>query len=98
MSEVFQVYAQVAPRSGGNTGRVAEGWYKLEDDTLVMCDPDGVAIRDTEGARIEHKLAPGENPMGVAKRLTLKICRSLHVGDGLDGFKRPVLTYPKFVY
>jgi hypothetical protein len=99
MSEIFQIYAQVAPRSGpGDTGRVAEGWYKQEGDMLTMCDPEGIAIRDVEGHPITHKLVEGERAQQIAARLTLKIYRSLR--DDAADFNRPlgVRSYQRMVY
>ena len=41
-----------------------------------MTNDAGVAVRDSEGKRITHKLARGENARVVASRLTLKIFHS----------------------
>jgi hypothetical protein len=98
MSEIFQIYAQVAPRTDGDRGRVAEGWYTLEDGVVTMCDPEGIFLRDVEGNRITHKLGENERPQQVAARLTLKICRLLR--DDAADFNRPltVRSYQRMVY
>jgi hypothetical protein len=96
--EIFQVYAQVAPRTDGDRGRVTEGWYRVEDGVVTMCDPEGWALRDVEGKKITHKLTENERPQQIAGRLTLKIYRSLR--DDMTDFNRllTVRSYQPMVY
>jgi hypothetical protein len=96
--EIFQVYAQVASRTDGDRGRVTEGWYRVEDGLVMMCDPEGIPLRDVEGQKITHKLAENERPQQVAARLTLKIYRSLR--DDAADFNRSltVRSYERMVY
>jgi hypothetical protein len=77
MSEIFQIYAQVAPPTEGDRGRVTEGWYTLQDGVVTMCDPEGIPLRDVEGPSNHAQAVEGERAQQVAARLTLKIYRSL---------------------
>jgi hypothetical protein len=93
MREIHTVYPQLEAASDGDPGRVTEGFYIVENDTVVMTNEQGV-----DGYRIIHKLKDGENARAVAARLTLKIFHSLR--DDAGGFNRPTssLKYPKMVY
>ena len=58
-----------------------------------MTDGDGKAVRRKfSGEPYKHKLGPDDDPIIIAKRLTLRIYRS-NADDGLGGFNRQ-LNYP----
>jgi hypothetical protein len=96
MPEVRQVHAIVSnPIREGDTGRVTIGYYTVADDVLTMTDGDGKPDRRRySGELYKHKLAESDDPVVIAKRLTLAIWRSNTRGDA-SGFNRP-LRYPDF--
>jgi hypothetical protein len=72
--QVYIVYPQIEAASDVDAGRVTEGFFVIENgDTVVMTSEHGTAVRDSDGKRIEQKLAPGESAHKIASRLTLKI-------------------------
>jgi len=84
------------PTGNGDRGSCEEGFYFVDGDVLTMCDSTGHPLRDSNtGERVTHKLAPGENPVAVAKRITLRLWRAATArSDDLGDFNRP-LHYPR---
>ena len=63
MTDVHKVTVQVRAPKGTFPGEVAEGWYCVIDNAVVMTDADGKSV-DSE----KHTLTPGEDA-------GLKACR-----------------------
>jgi hypothetical protein len=59
---------------GSDFGRVTEGHYIIEAGELVMTNADGEPVY-VNGREFRHKLASGEVPERIAKRLTGEIFR-----------------------
>jgi hypothetical protein len=63
-----------------------------------MTDIDGKPVRRRYSGEVSrHRLAEGDDPVVIAKRLTLAIWRSNTGGDASGGFNRP-LRYPDSVW
>jgi hypothetical protein len=75
-------------------GSCAEAFFTLEGDVLTMTDCDGEPIRTSGGDVMCHTMAPGENPVAIAKRFALQIHRAAN-GDDMAGFNRPI-HYPRW--
>lgn len=71
--------------------QVAEGFYKVEGNTLTMLRRDGEPILIDENT-VTKELSPGSNAEQVAKFLTKKI-RKARRGERVEGFDR-VISYP----
>jgi len=83
MSEIHKVTVQVRAPRGNFPGEVAEGWYCIVDNALVMTDADGKPV-DNE----KHYLIPGEDAR-------LKACRLVRRGrTGPRGFGDKI-NYPR---
>jgi hypothetical protein len=50
------------PTGDGNYGSTVPCHYYVEGDALVICEPSGKAIS-------HHRLAPGDDPKAMAKRI-----------------------------
>ena len=86
--QVYIVYPQIEAASDVDAGRVTEGFFVIENgDAVVMTSEHGTAVRDSDGKRIEQKLAPGESAHKIASRLTLKIFYARR--DDTGDFNRP---------
>jgi hypothetical protein len=86
MNDVHKVTIQVRAPKGNFPGEVAEGWYCIVDNAVVMTDADGKPI-DAE----KHPLASGQDPRLLACRL-LRRRRT-----GPRGFNDKI-EYPKLRY
>jgi len=64
MIDVHKVRIQVRAPRGNFGGEIAEGWYVVFENSVIMTDADGKPI-DSE----KHRLAPGDDPHIVAHRL-----------------------------
>lgn len=92
-----QVTVATRNPSGNDLGSVEIGFYVVEDGILTMCSAEGDLLRNANtGDLMTHRLAPGENPVVIAKRLTLKIYRTNN-GDDVVGFGRNI-DYPTWRY
>jgi hypothetical protein len=80
MTEVKQVIVTIKQPKPGFPGQVAYGHYTVVDDLLTMTDQQGGPAESIEGKRYTRKLAPGEDPRPVARRLTKEIRLALR-GD-----------------
>jgi hypothetical protein len=83
------------PNGAGDLGTCEQGWFTLERGIVTLVTEDGAELRDDNGRRIERKLADGENPLTIAKRMRLRVWRAARDDD--NGFNRPTssLRYPK---
>jgi hypothetical protein len=87
----YVTYQVDAPSDDGSDfGRITEGFYIVEDSSVVMTNADGEPVY-VNGRDFRHKLAPGENASHIAKRLTGEIFRLVN-GD-TSGRRR--LVFPK---
>jgi hypothetical protein len=75
---------------------VEQGFYFVADGVLTMTDGDGKPVRRRYSGEVyQQKLQEGDDPVVIAKRLTLAIWRSNTGGDASGGFNRR-LRYPDF--
>src|SRR5262249_38301439 len=63
------VFLQLKRPSGGHPGHVLEGFFIVENDTVLLVDRDGKAVKDAQGGTYSRKLTPNENLKSVAHRL-----------------------------
>jgi hypothetical protein len=95
MSEVKSVAVSVSsPSPADPAGRAFVGYYVLDGDVLTMTDGEGKPMRRCYSGEVyKQKLAEGDDPVLIAKHLTMSIWRSNTGGDASGGFNRP-LVYP----
>ena len=74
MSEVHHVQAQVRPPSGDDVGQVTDGYYIIENNTLIMTYSDGAPIH---AELFRQELRPGQDSRAIAGLLTRKVRLSL---------------------
>jgi len=89
MSEVKKVTVQIKAPKGTFPGEIAEGWYVVLENTVILTDQDG---KPTGAAK--HFLAPNEDARLVACRL---VRNNRKGGTRVAGFNRQ-LNYQKIVY
>jgi hypothetical protein len=90
MPEIQSVTIELArPKGGNNPGKVAIGYFLVEDNTVVLTDKKGVAI---DRHRFSRKLKDGESAKSIACILTRQQQRP-KAGD----FDR-VISYPKMKF
>ena len=59
MSKDFQtIFVTVRPPRDGDCGVVEQGYFRTEDDNIVLVNKDGVARLNKKGKRLEYKLKP----------------------------------------
>jgi hypothetical protein len=64
MSEIRKVRIQTAePRGARYPGAVEEGFYIVEDDSIVLTDKRGTPI---DKHRLSRELNPGQDPHSIA--------------------------------
>jgi hypothetical protein len=85
MTEVTRIMIQLRPPRGSDAGKVAEGHYKVEGETVILTDKAGTPI---DRYRLTQKLTPGTDARGIASRLL----RQRYSGTS-DSFNR-TLQYP----
>jgi hypothetical protein len=96
MAKVSKVTIQLRRPRGQDPGQVAYGYYKVEDNTVIMTDADGNPAGAETGKTFSRRLGPGEDPVGVACRMTRDLRTAFRSGsDRKDGFEYGRLNYPK---
>jgi hypothetical protein len=88
MSEVHKVTIQIRAPRGTFHGEIAEGWYCVVDNAVVMTDLDGKPLGT------KHNLSPGEDARLVACRLVRQRRRG---SSSVSGFTHKT-AYPKLNY
>ena len=62
MSEPFQtIFVQMRRPDDGDPGVTEPGYFRLEDDVVVLVDSNGVPRLNKKGKRLDYKLKPGHN-------------------------------------
>ena len=90
MSEpVHKVTIQTRAPRGTDPGRVAEGFYVVVDNAVVMTNQDGKPLDDSK-----HYLGPKDDPRLIACMLTRRRGRTAGPVNGFDG----PIRYPKIRY
>ena len=90
MSEVTKITITLArPRPPSFPGKIAEGHFTVEGDTVLLTDKDGTAV---DRYRLKQKLTPGADARAVACNLL----RSRYSGSE-SAFNR-VIAYPKIKF
>jgi hypothetical protein len=56
------------PRDG-DPGVTEPGYFRLEDDVVVLVDKNGIPRTNKKGKRLDYKLKPGENARRIAALL-----------------------------
>jgi hypothetical protein len=88
-NEIHKVTVQIRPPRGTFHGEIAEGWYCIVDNAVVITDRDGKALGDAK-----HHLSPGEN----ARLFACRLVRHRHRGSSsVSGFNQKI-AYPKLHY
>jgi hypothetical protein len=88
--EVGKVTVQIRAPKGTFPGEIAEGWYVVFENNVILTDQDGKPIA---GVPKEH-LEPG----GDARLIACRMVRNNRKGRAsAAGFNRPI-HYPKLVY
>jgi hypothetical protein len=88
-NELHKVAVQIRAPRGTFHGEIAEGWYCVVDDAVVMTDRDGKPLDNTK-----HHLTPGEDARLVACRLVRQRRRG---SSSVSGFNHKI-AYPKLKY
>jgi hypothetical protein len=70
------------PEHEGDLGEVAEFHFYTDDGWVVLCSPRGKATGE------EMRLAPGDDPVSVAKRLKRDAWRREQSAERVPGFGR----------
>ena len=87
------VFLQLKRPSDNHPGDVLEGFFTVENDTVLLVDHDGAAVKDAQGGMYSRKLTANENPKSVAGRL-LRTHYSATRHKSVSGFAGPIF-YPK---
>jgi hypothetical protein len=89
MSRDFQtIFVTVRPPRDGDCGVVEQGYFRTEDDSIVLVDARGVPRLNKKGKRLEYKLKPGQNARTIAALLVRD-----HLSNHRDDFHRKII-YP----
>jgi hypothetical protein len=94
MSEVKKITVQVARPRGVFPGRVVFGYYKVENDTVIMTDKDGNPAGLETGKTWSRRLKPGDSAHVIAVNLTKDLRNEFKGGQSVSGFSGPI-PYPK---
>ena len=95
MPDILTVFVQTEPPKGKFHGRVIEGCYIVEGESVTLTNRHGKPVRDADGKTYTQKLIPGENPKPVAGVLTRRFAKARRGGDAPPkGFGAPI-EYPK---
>lgn len=74
MPDIHRVTVQLDPPTETSPGKVTEGYYVVDDGTLVMTHADGKPV---DPVQFRHTLQPGDSAEAIAKMLTRKVRRHL---------------------
>jgi hypothetical protein len=85
MADINKITVQLAKPRGSFPGKIAEGYYVVNEDTVTLAESNGVSI---DSYKLSRKLGPGEDARGAACNLL----RSRYSGRSGD-FNR-TLVYP----
>ena len=89
MSKDFQtIFIQMRRPRDGDPGVTEPGYYRVEDDTIVLVDKNGVPRLNKKGKRLDYKLKPGQN----ARRIAALLVRD-HLPTYRGDFNRKII-YP----
>jgi len=79
----------------GHPGAVAEGWFILEDNVVILTDRDGKPLHHPRGKQgYQRELGPGETPKQVAGQLL----REKRGARPADWFNAPISYPPISIY
>ena len=97
-SKVNRVIVQIDQPRDGFPGRVAEGAYIVEDNTVTLTNHLGIPVRDSDGRTYSKKLEPEQDPHMIAGRLTREF-RRVRRGEKneIKGFSGPI-HYQRLLY
>jgi hypothetical protein len=85
MSEVHKITIQTRAPRGGDPGKVAEGWYCVADNHVVLTDQDGKPIGDNKRYL---------NPGGDARLIACRMLRGRQSSGSASGFDHEI-AYPR---
>ena len=88
------VFYEIRKPSGGHPGHVLEGFFTFENETVLLVNCNGKALKDAQGGTFSKKPGPGENPKSVVRRL-LKQHYTATRHKSVSRFDGPIF-YPKF--
>ena len=89
MSKEFQtIFVQMRRPRDGDPGVTEPGYYRVEDDAIVLVDKNGGPRLNKKGKRLDYKLKPGQN----ARKIAALLVRD-HLPDHSDDFHRKII-YP----
>ena len=89
MSKNFEtIFVQMRRPRDGDPGVTEPGHYRIEDETIVLVDINGVPRTNKKGKRLEYKIKPGQN----ARRIAALLVRD-HLPNYRGDFNRKII-YP----
>ena len=89
MSKPYEtIFIQMRRPRDGDPGVTEPGYYRVEDDVVVLVDKNGVPRLNKKGKRLEYKLKPGQNARTIAALLVRE-----HMPDYRGDFHRKII-YP----
>ena len=88
MTDVHKVIIQIRPPKGKFPGEVAEGWYCVVDNAVVLTDPAGKPLSGEK-----RHLNPGDD----ARLIACRMVRGRRRGSTVGGFHDKLL-YAKLKY
>jgi hypothetical protein len=94
VTEVKKITVQVARPRGEFPGQVTTGYYKVENDMVIMTDKDGNPAGLETGKSWSRRLKPGDSAHVIAVNLTKALRDEFKGGQAVSGFDRP-LDYSK---
>jgi hypothetical protein len=70
MSKDFQtIFVQMRRPRDGDPGVTEPGYFRVEDDNIILVDINGVPRLNKKGKRLAYKLKPGQNARTIAALL-----------------------------
>jgi hypothetical protein len=85
---------QTSPPKGSFPGAVAQAFYTVENNKVILTDRDGNALRDPEGRDYGKTLAETGHNAHETAAILLRRFRTQVRGNRVAGFDGP-LNYPK---